>query len=186
MLRRLTLLNVGPQAAIWAHLQKENKESPLPLRKIYTDNVTQAFLTFVSQLEEVHELFLLERDNKYKPEPFAPKTVTTIEQIRRIVLKKHISTLKRLMIKHQSDTAWDMNEKTVMLICKKGKNLQELACNMGIKVVVSPPAPLSPNYPLITATAHLHAAPRRPRQPPRPAHRPAPQRRHVRLGHARD
>ncbi|KAK1829020.1 putative f-box domain-protein [Podospora conica] len=135
MLRRLTLLNVGPQAAIWTHLQKENKESPLPLRKIYTDNVTQAFLTCVSQLEEVHELFLLERDNKYKPEPFAPKTVTTIEQIRRTVLKKHMPTLKRLMIKHQSDTAWDMNEKTLMLICKRGKNLQELACNMGIKVV---------------------------------------------------
>lgn len=146
MLRRLTLLNVGPQAAIWTHLQKENKESPLPLRKIYTDNVTQAFLTCVSQLEEVHELFLLERDNKYKPEPFAPKTIITIEQIRRIVLKKHMPTLKRLMIKHQSDTAWDMNEKTVMLICKRGKNLQELACNMGIKVVVRPSIP--PTYPL--------------------------------------
>lgn len=156
MLRRLTLLNVGPQAAIWTHLQKENKESPLPLRKIYTDNVTQAFLTCVSQLEEVHELFLLERDNKYKPEPFAPKTVITIEQIRRIVLKKHMPTLKRLMIKHQSDTAWDMNEKTVMLICKRGKNLQELACNMGIKVVVRPPSSLI--HPPSPAN-HIHSTP---------------------------
>lgn len=190
ILRRLTLLNVGPQAAVWTHLQKENKESPLPLRKIYTDNVTQAFLTCVSQLEEVDELFLLERDNKYKPEPFAPKTVINMEQIRRTVLKKHMPTLKRLMIKNQSDTAWDMNEKTVMLICKRGKNLQELACNMGIKVVVRPPSslirPPPPCPPLTTPTAHLHAAPLGPHQPPRPAHRPAPQRRHVRLGHARD
>ncbi|KAK0620295.1 hypothetical protein B0T14DRAFT_457159 [Immersiella caudata] len=135
VLRRITLLNVGPQAPIWAHLQKENKESPLPLRKIFTDNVSQVFLTFVSQLEELHEFFILERDIKYKPESFAPKTNTTIDQIRRLVLKKHMSTLKRLMIKNNADTAWDVNEKTVMLICKRGKALEELACNMGIRVI---------------------------------------------------
>jgi hypothetical protein len=137
VLRRITLLNVGPQAPIWAHLQKENKESPLPLRKIFTDNVSQVFLTFVSQLEELHEFFILERDIKYKPESFAPKTNTTIDQIRRLVLKKHMPTLKRLMIKNNADMAWDVNEKTVMLICKRGKALEELACNMGIRVIVS-------------------------------------------------
>ncbi|KAK0641543.1 hypothetical protein B0T16DRAFT_335473 [Cercophora newfieldiana] len=135
VLKRITLLNVGPQAPIWAHLQKENKESPLPLRKIFTDNVSQIFLTFVSQLEELHEFFILERDVKYKPESFAPKTNTTIDQIRRLVLKKHMPTLKRLMIKNNSDTAWDVNEKAVLLICRQGKELQELACNMGIRVV---------------------------------------------------
>ncbi|KAK4454389.1 putative f-box domain-protein [Podospora aff. communis PSN243] len=135
VLRRITLLNVGPQAPIWAHLQKENKESPLPLRKIFTDNVSQVFLTFVSQLEELHEFFILERDIKYKPESFAPKTNTTIDQIRRLVLKKHMPTLKRLMIKNNADMAWDVNEKTVMLICKRGKALEELACNMGIRVI---------------------------------------------------
>ncbi len=30
VLKRLTLLNVGPQGPIWALLQKENRESPLP------------------------------------------------------------------------------------------------------------------------------------------------------------
>ena len=137
VLRRITLLNVGPQAPIWAHLHKENKESPLPLRKIFTDNVSQVFLTFVSTLEELHEFFILERDSKYKPESFAPKTNTNIDQIRRLVLKKHMPTLKRLMIKNMSDTAWDVNEKAVLLICRRGKELQELACNMGIRVIVS-------------------------------------------------
>ncbi|KAK5660413.1 hypothetical protein OQA88_12956 [Cercophora sp. LCS_1] len=135
VLRRLTLLNVGPQAPIWAHLARENKESPLPLRKVFTDNVSSVFLSFISQLEELHEFFILERDAKYKPESFAPKTTTTIDQIRRLVLKKHMPTLKRLMIKNLADTAWDVNEKAVMLICKRGPALQELACNMGIRVI---------------------------------------------------
>ncbi|KAK3390539.1 hypothetical protein B0H63DRAFT_557497 [Podospora didyma] len=134
-LKRITLLNVGPQAPIWAHLQKENKESPLPLRKIFTDNVSSVFLNFVSELEELHELFILERDAKYKPESFAPKTNMTIDHIRRLVLKKHIGTLKRLMIKNSADQSWDLNDKAVMLICKRGKQLRELACNMGIKSV---------------------------------------------------
>jgi hypothetical protein len=137
VLKRITLLNVGPQAPIWAHLQKENKESPLPLRKIYTDNVSTAFLTFVSQLEELHELFLLERDHKYKPESFAPRTNTTMDQIRRLVLKKHMGKLKRLMIKNTADMSWDFDEKATLLLCRRGQNLQELACNMGIKAIVS-------------------------------------------------
>jgi len=135
VLTRITLLNVGNQASIWAHLQKENKESPLPLRKIFIDNVSQPFLTFVSQLEELHEFFILERDAKYKPVSFGPKTTMTIDHIRRFVLKKHISTLKRLMIKNMADTTWDADEKSVMLICKRGKQLQELACSMGIRVI---------------------------------------------------
>ena len=136
-LRRITLLNVGPQAPIWSLLMKENRESPLPLRKIFTDNVSTVFLTFVSQLEELDELFILERDSKYKPESFAPKTTVTIDMIRRLVLKKHMPTLKRLMIKNMADTTWDANEKTVALICSRGKQLQELACSMGIKAIVS-------------------------------------------------
>ncbi|KAK3324183.1 F-box domain-containing protein [Cercophora scortea] len=135
VLHRITLLNVGNQVPIWAHLAKENKESPLPLRKIFTDNVSTVFLTFVSQLEALDELFLLERDNKYKPEPFAPKTNVTIEQIRRLVLKKHITTLKRLTIKNMSDNTWDINEKVIMLLCRRGKLLEELACSLGIKVI---------------------------------------------------
>ncbi|KAK4241933.1 hypothetical protein C8A03DRAFT_11841 [Achaetomium macrosporum] len=135
VLRRLTLLNVGVQAPIWALLHSENKEAPLPLRKIYTDNVSHTFLNFVSSLKEVHELFLLEREAKAKPESFAPKTHTTIDQIRRMVLKKHLTTLRGLMIKNLTDTAWDLNEKAILLLCMQGKKLEELACNMSIRAM---------------------------------------------------
>ncbi|KAK0742193.1 hypothetical protein B0T21DRAFT_306662 [Apiosordaria backusii] len=135
VLSRLTLLNVGPQAPIWAQMAKLNKEAPLPLRKIFTDNVTPAFLTFVHELEEVEELFMLERDFKYKPESFAPRTPTTIEQIRRSVLKKHMSTLKYLMIKNLADSSWDLNEKTVLLLCRKGRALEELSACMSIRTM---------------------------------------------------
>ncbi|KAK4196825.1 hypothetical protein QBC40DRAFT_268158 [Triangularia verruculosa] len=135
VLRRLTLLNVGPQAPIWAQMAKLNKEAPLPLRKIFTDNVTPAFLTFVHELQEVDELFMLERDFKYKPESFAPRAPTTIEQIRKLVLKKHMPTLKYLMIKNLADSSWDLNEKTVLLLCRKGRLLEELAACMSIRTM---------------------------------------------------
>ncbi|KAK3306578.1 uncharacterized protein B0T15DRAFT_145739 [Chaetomium strumarium] len=135
VLRRLTLLNVGVQAPIWTLLHGANKEAPLPLRKIYTDNVSHVFLNFVSSLNELHELFLLEREAKAKPESFAPRTHTTIDQIRRLVLKKHLPTLRGLMIKNLTDTSWDLNEKAILLLCMQGKKLEELACNMSIRAM---------------------------------------------------
>jgi hypothetical protein len=137
-LKQLTLLNVGNQAPIWTLLAKENRLRPLGLRSIFTDNVSNAFLAFASQLEEIHELFLLERSIKSKPESFAPRGTTTMEQIRRLVLKKHIGKLKRLMIKDESTGPnWDCNEKTMVLICTRGRNLEELALSMNIQAVVS-------------------------------------------------
>ncbi|KAL2267448.1 hypothetical protein VTJ83DRAFT_4725 [Remersonia thermophila] len=135
MLRRLTLLNVGIQAPIWALLQKENREAPLPLRKISTDNVSVVFLNFVSQLHEVEELFLLERENKAKPESFAPRTRTTIDQIRRLALKKHMPRLRKLIIKNLADTTWDMNDKTILLLCRQGRTLEQLTCSMSIRAM---------------------------------------------------
>ena len=142
-LRSVTLLNVGVQAPIWAHMHRENREAPLPLRSIFTDNVSLVFLNFVASLPQVDELLLLERETKAKPESFAPKTQTTIDQIRRLVLKKHLSTLKRLMIKNLADTAWDIDEKAVLLLCRQGKKLLELACNMSIRAMVCPTPSLS-------------------------------------------
>ncbi|QBZ58851.1 hypothetical protein PoMZ_03809 [Pyricularia oryzae] len=135
VLRKITLLNVGPQQSIWTLFAKENKSRPLPLRKIFTDNVSPALLNFVSQLEELHEFFILERDHKYKPESFAAKTVTTIEQIRKLVLRKHLPTLKRLMIKNMDSQDWDIDEQTMKLICRKGKLLEELAVSMNIRAI---------------------------------------------------
>jgi hypothetical protein len=135
-LKQLTLLNVGNQAPIWTLLGKENKTNALPLRSVFTDNVSNAFLGCMSQLEELHELFLLERGPKHKPESFAPRSSTTIDQIRRLVLKKHMMTLKRLMIKDESSgPGWDANEKTMILICSRGIRLEELAVSMNIHAV---------------------------------------------------
>ncbi|KAM0280908.1 hypothetical protein ACHAQH_003797 [Verticillium albo-atrum] len=135
VLKRLTLLNVGSQTGIWSMLSKENKISPLPLRKIFTDNVSVAFLTFVAQLEEVTELFMLERAENYRPESFAPKTSANMDSMRRLVLRRHMPTLKRLMIKNDVDSSWDADEKTVLLTCNRGKQLEELAVGMGIRAM---------------------------------------------------
>ncbi|OAA62352.1 Cyclin-like F-box [Cordyceps fumosorosea ARSEF 2679] len=135
-LKELALLNVGNQAPIWTALAKENAVNPLPLRSIFTDNVSNAFLTFASGLEELHELFLLERSVDHLPASFTPRASVTIDQIRRIVLKKHIHTLKRLMIKDESKEAnWDINEKTMVMICNLGVQLEELAISMNRNAV---------------------------------------------------
>ncbi|KAJ4418909.1 hypothetical protein N0V82_005258 [Gnomoniopsis sp. IMI 355080] len=133
-LKRLTLLNVGNQAPIWALLAKENKAQPLPLRHIFTDNVSVVFLTLVSQLSELSELYMLERPEKYKPEAFAPKSTVTIDQIRRFALRKHQNNLKRLMIKNQNDMSWDLDTKTTLLLTRF-KKLEELAMSMSIREV---------------------------------------------------
>lgn len=137
-LRQLTLLNVGTQAPIWSLLTKENRAQPLPLRSVFTDNVSDAFLTCMSQLEVLNELFMVERSAKTKPESFAPRTTNTMDQIRRVVLTKHMPTLKRLMIKDESTgTNWDASEKTMIYICTRGKQLEELAISLNIQAVVS-------------------------------------------------
>ena len=137
-LRQLTLLNVGNQTPIWTLLTKENKTFPLPLRNVFTDHASGAFLTCMSQLQELHELLMLERSPKYKPESFAQRTTTTMEQIRRQVLSKHMPTLKRLMIKDDSpNSSWDANMKTITHICKRGSQLEELGLSMDIHGVVS-------------------------------------------------
>ncbi|KAI1384915.1 uncharacterized protein F4822DRAFT_416682 [Hypoxylon trugodes] len=135
MLRRVTLLNVGEQKKFWSLMTKENNQKPLALRKVFTDDVCLPFLQLVSQLSHVNEVFMLQRSAKYKPESFAPNPGTTIEQIRKFVLKKHLHSLKRLMIKNQADSSWDVDDKTVQLICKRGRKLEELAVIMGMRAI---------------------------------------------------
>ncbi|ROT40606.1 hypothetical protein SODALDRAFT_321921 [Sodiomyces alkalinus F11] len=135
MLESLTLLNVGNQAPIWSMLSRENKLSPLPLRRIFTDNVSMAFLTCVAQLKDVTDLFMLEMVVVHKPASFAPKSAATIDHIRRLVLKKHMPTLKRLLIKNDLNADWDADEKTMMLICNRGRELKELAVSMGVRAM---------------------------------------------------
>ncbi|KAH8656053.1 hypothetical protein BGZ60DRAFT_385021 [Tricladium varicosporioides] len=133
-LQNITLLNVGPQTTFWNILAKENTISPLPLSKIYTDNVTIPFLSFVSQLNCVTDLLLLEKQ-KGRVESTSAKTAVTIDQIRKLALKKHAGTLKVLMLKHDSSTDWDLNVKTVMLLCNRAKRLEELAASLSNKIL---------------------------------------------------
>ncbi|KAI1659969.1 hypothetical protein F4813DRAFT_352592 [Daldinia decipiens] len=134
-LKRITLLNVGEQKKFWVMMMKENSLRPLPLRKVFTDDVCLQFLHLISQLDCVKEVFMLQRSPKYKPESFAPNPGTTIEQIRNFVLKKHMHSLKRLMIKNQADSSWDVDEKTMQHICRRGKVLEELAVIMGMRAI---------------------------------------------------
>lgn len=136
VLRRISLINVGPQAPLWNYLAKENKVSPLPLCKIHTDNVTLPFLKFANQLENLVELFILERSTKSSEYSFAPKTTVTNDNIRRYIIKKHASTLKRLVVKNENDYTWDANVRFLELLCRKGKNLEELGISFASPALV--------------------------------------------------
>lgn len=136
VLIRITLLNVGAQSPLWTLLSKMNKTSPLPLSEIFTDNVTLPFLNLVSELDRVTELLMLERSsNRPKVESSTTKTTVTREQIRALALRKHAKSLRKLMIKNENDYSWDVSEKTIRLLCAKGKFLEELAVSCGIKSI---------------------------------------------------
>ncbi|CZR69242.1 uncharacterized protein PAC_19142 [Phialocephala subalpina] len=135
VLQSITLLNVGPQIQFWNVLARENKFHPLPLQKIHTDNVTLPLLAFIAQLDLLTELFMLERTAKARVESTAAKTTVTIDQIRKVILKKHVSTLKVLMIRNDAGSEWDLDVKTVLLLCHQGKKLEELACSFGIRTM---------------------------------------------------
>lgn len=137
VLQNISLLSVGPQNSLWSHLEKENKQSPLLLRRIHTDNVTMPFLNLVSQLEKLEELYMLERLPKRGFESSTPKTLVTTEHIRKAVLKKHVGKLKVLAIRNDATTEWDLNTKSVMLLCQKAEKLEELTAGFSNKAMVS-------------------------------------------------
>lgn len=172
-LKSISLLNVGPQSSIWTTMIKENAQGPLPLRRISTDNVCPAMLTLASQLKRVDEIYLRERGLRSKPESFAPKTTMKIEHIRKRIIKVHMETIKVLMIKNEADSSWDIDEKTMRIICKRGKALEEMAVSMGMHAMVSPPfsAAATPNQDTWNAnmvpTAYILPAHDGPPKPPR-------------------
>ncbi|KAH7385118.1 F-box domain-containing protein [Cadophora sp. MPI-SDFR-AT-0126] len=135
-LQSITLLNVGAQSPIWNMLARENKLSPLPLHKIHTDNVTLPFLLCLSQLEKLTELVMMERTSKDRVEGNALKSTVTIEQIRKMVLKKHAPTLKVLVVRNDTiSMEWGFNIKTAVLLCERAKNLEELGCSFGVRTM---------------------------------------------------
>ena len=139
LLRRITLLNVGPQAPFWTLMANTHKFHPLNLRCISTDNVTPKFVSLVNSLPRLTELFLLERSSKTRVESLAGRTMVTIVDIRKQILKPHAKTLKKLMIKNENenDYSWDVDVKTMRLMTKRSEALTELAISMGLRSFVS-------------------------------------------------
>ncbi|KAI1381962.1 hypothetical protein F4677DRAFT_400401 [Hypoxylon crocopeplum] len=135
VLKQVTLLNVGEQNKFWTLMRRENSLSPLPLRQVFTDDVCLPFLQLISELECVNEVLMLQRSPKYQPASLAPNPATTIEQIRKLVLKIHMPTIERLMIKNQADDSWDVDGRTIRLICRQGQVLKELAIIMGMSAI---------------------------------------------------
>lgn len=138
VLKRLTLLNVGSQPGFWNLMTRRQQIGPsIRLESIFTDNVTAAFLACLETFQGLTELFMLERGAKTDIESFAAKTNVGIEDIRKRALKRHIKTLKRLMIKNDEDDAWDADAQTVRLLTGKGAALEELAIGFSLNNYVS-------------------------------------------------
>lgn len=137
VLKSITLLNVGPQAAFWAVVMREDKISPLPLCKIHTDNVTSTFLACAAQLTTLTQLCLLERMPKDRGESTAAKTLVSMEHIRQKVLKKHAAHLRILVLRNEASNEWDLSVRAILLLCRRAKKLEELAVSFGIKTMVS-------------------------------------------------
>lgn len=139
VLKRITLLNVGSQNGLWALMTKRQQIAPsIRLERIFTDNVSFAFLACLETFQGLTELFMLERGAKTAIESFADKTNVGIEDIRKRALKRHIETLRRLMIKNDEDDAWDADAQTVRLLTSRGASLEELAIGFNLTNYVSP------------------------------------------------
>lgn len=138
VLKRITLLNVGSQLGLWNLMTRRQQIAPsIRLESIFTDNVTAAFLACVETFQGLTELFMLERGAKTDIESFAAKTNVGIEDIRKRALKRHIKTLKRLMIRNDEDDAWDADAQTVRLLTSRGAALEELAIGFSLTNYVS-------------------------------------------------
>ncbi|WEW54863.1 hypothetical protein PRK78_000289 [Emydomyces testavorans] len=125
-LKHISLINVGPQRTFWAMLTQLNKSNPLQLASIHTDDVTHTLLAFIGSLDFVDELFLSERHTSSRTDGSAPKPAVNIEEIRGMMLAKHIKHLKRLMLRNDVDSSWNLNRQTTKLITRSGSELVEL------------------------------------------------------------
>ncbi|KAL8841893.1 MAG: hypothetical protein Q9170_000766 [Blastenia crenularia] len=133
VLRRITLLNCGLQDGFWVILAGfQARQGTVALKSIHTDNVSNSFLRFVGSFDGLTELFMHERKKSQSEAAAAsiqPKTGTP--EIRRQALRKHLKTLKRLMIKNEHDSSWDLDAMTITLLSTRGGNLTELAVSLG-------------------------------------------------------
>ncbi|KAL8720230.1 MAG: hypothetical protein Q9225_002862 [Loekoesia sp. 1 TL-2023] len=133
VLRRITLLNCGSQDGFWVILAGfQARQGTIALKSIHTDNVSRSFLRFLKSFDGLTELFMHERKkNQSEAAAASSQPKISIADIRRQALRKHLKTLKRLMIKNEYDSSWDLDAITITLLSTKGGNLLELSVSLG-------------------------------------------------------
>ena len=137
VLKRLTLLEVGPQDAFWTLLRRLQSATKITaFKSIHTDNVSIPFVNFLATFEGLEELFILER-NKKQAADSEPESTVTISTIRKCALRKHITTLQRLSLRNERNEQWDVDPKTLRCLAFKGVKLRELAFSLNLKTYVS-------------------------------------------------
>ena len=136
-LRSISLLSVGPQGSFWKLVEKyQDERVPINFRSIHTDDVSLAFLTCVSKLSGLEELYMMRRNNSKDVSYTTTKAPAPLEEIRRLALRKQLSTLQRLAIVSEEES-WDLDGQCIRLIAAKGKVLRELAFGIDLNDYVS-------------------------------------------------
>ena len=137
VLKRITLLEVGSQVAFWQLLQRLSKSVPdLGFHMIHTDDVSMAFLNFLSTSDGVRELYLHKKKKK-EPEPETTAPKVDIKAICKLGLRKHFDTITHLMLKNDIDETWDLDHWIVRTFSLRGSGLVELAVSMKLQTLVS-------------------------------------------------
>lgn len=136
ILKRVTLLEVGPQDAFWTLLVRLQTASPeISFKSIHTDNVSLPFIKFLATFDGLEELFMHERSTKQAEDSAAgPPIGITI--FRKMALQKHADTLKRLMIRNERNDSWDLDTKTLQFLAVKATKLSELGVSLNMKTYV--------------------------------------------------
>ena len=156
VLKRLTLLEVGPQDTFWTLLHRlQNASSEISLKSIHIDNVSLPFLRFLTTFEGLEELFMHERSTKQAEDPPVGPLIS-VTMIRKLALRKHAKNLKRLMIRNDRNDSWDVDSRTLQFLAVKGTNLKELGVSLNMKTYVSS-LPSSSSLILLTSSACPHA-----------------------------
>ena len=136
-LQALTLLNVGQQGGFWSFVEKVQSESvPIQLRYIHTDDVSISFLNCIASISTLQDLFLMRRgakDNDFT----SSAASTSLNNIRILALRKHASTLRKLMIMNNEDDSWDLDAKCLRLLTAKASALTELSFSVNVTNYVS-------------------------------------------------
>lgn len=138
ILKRITLLSVGSQDPFWILLGKlQNRSAHISFQSIHMDNVSIPFLEFLKTFEGLKELFLLERKILNDGDGGTTKTAVGITPIRKIALRKHIKSLKRMQMRNENDDSWDLDANFIRFLSTKGAGLVELAISLNMKHFVS-------------------------------------------------